>query len=314
MATTTMAARPAKRARPRLGRIAGIAGGILAILLVLGYLGMSAYVANKLTMPERNPVDSTPAAYGLVYEDVGFTSTVDNIPLRGWLIDSPGDKAIVMLHGQNQNRMRDEASLEKAALFTDNGYDVLMFDFRGHGESGGQRYAFGQWETRDLAGALRFLTDRGYTTIGTYAVSMGAAISLLAAPEQAEMRALWVDSPYGDLGSLVEQRLPESSGLPAIFNPGILTAGRVLYGLDVYSVKPAEALARLGDRPVYQVHSAEGDTLVPLDQTRLLEQAGAANPNFTSWIAPGAGHVQAYTNNKAEYTRRMLDFYARYLQ
>jgi hypothetical protein len=180
--------------------------------------------------------------------------------------------------------------------------------------TGGERYAFGQWETRDVAGALNYLKGRGYTDVGTYAVSMGAATPLLAAPEHPEIRALWVDSPFTNLVPLIEKRLPENSGLPAFFNPGILSMARVMYGIDFSTVRPAEALAAMGDRPVYQVHSREGDDWVPLSQAYEMEQAGANNPNFTSWIAPGRGHVSSYTNNKDEYTRRMLQFYGEYLK
>jgi len=314
MATTATAARQGKRVLSRLGRIIAIAAGVLLAVMVVGYFGVSAYVADRLSRPERKPVVSSPAQYGLKYEDVSFNSTVDNIPLSGWLIDSPGDKVIMMMHGRDQNRESDEAYLEKASIFANHGYDVLMFDFRAHGKSGGERYAFGQWETRDVAGALNYLQGRGYKDIGSYAVSMGAATSLLAAPEHPEIKALWVDSPYTNLVPLVESKLPENSGLPAFFNPGILFMGKVLYGIDFSTVKPGEALARLGDRPVYQVHSRDGDDWVPLSQAHEMEQAGANDPNFTSWIAPGAGHVHAYTNNKEEYTKRMLAFFDKYLK
>jgi pimeloyl-ACP methyl ester carboxylesterase len=255
-----------------------------------------------------------PSEYGLKYEDVQFTSTVDNIALSGWLIDSPGDKVIIFMHGRNQTRDRDEAFLEKASILYNHNYDVLMFDFRGHGLSGGERYAMGAWETRDVAGAVAFLKGRGYSLIGTYGVSMGAAISLLAAPDQPDIKALMVDSPYGDLPHLLETKLPEASGLPAFFNPGIFFMSNLMYGLDVSNVKPADALAKLGDRPVLHVQSKDGDSEVPLTEGDTIRAAGASDPNFTSWAAPGKGHVSSYSNNKEEYTRRMLAFYDRYVK
>lgn len=314
MGTPDIAVRTAKRARPGLGKVVRILGPILAVLLVVAYAGISAYVADRVSRPVRKALVSSPAQYGLKYQDVTFPSTVDKIPLSGWLVDSPGDKAIIMMHGRDQNRESDEAYLEKASIFVRSNYDVLMFDFRAHGLSGGERYAFGQWETRDVAGALDYLKGRGYTEFGTYAVSMGAAISLLAAPDRPEIKALWVDSPFSNLVPLIEQRLPENSGLPAFFNPGILFMGKVLYGYDLSSLKPAEAVAKMGDRAIYQVHIQDGDDWVPLSQAREIEQAGASNPDFSSWIAPGSGHVNSYTSNKQEYTRRMLDFYGKYLK
>jgi fermentation-respiration switch protein FrsA (DUF1100 family) len=218
-----------------------------------------------------------------------------------------------MLHGRDQTRDRDEAFLTKAAAFVHDGYSVLMFDFRAHGLSGGDRYALGAWETRDVAGALTFLQSRGYGEIGAYGVSMGAAIALLAAPAHPEMRAVMVDSPYADLPALLEKRLPEASGLPAFFNPGLFFMARTLYGIDFSGARPVLAMGRLGDRPVFLVQSRDGDSEVPVSDGLALAQAAAGDPNFTFWRAPGAGHVHSYSNNPAEYLSKMRAFYARYL-
>ena len=314
MSAPGIASRPAQPVLARWGPRLGMLAVGLVVLLAAAYFGICAYVVDQMTRPVRQTVVQTPAQYGLAYEDVAFDTAVDHIRLRGWLLDSPGDKAILMLHGRNQTRDRDEAALQKAALFVGAGYDVLMFDFRAHGLSGGERYAMGAWETRDITGALDYLKGRGYTEFGTYGVSMGAAISLLAAPEHPEIKALVVDSPFADLKALLETRLTLESGLPAFFNPGLYFTGRVLYGIDVPSVRPVDGLAKLGDRPVFHVQSREGDEWVPLTQGYALAKAGAADPNYTFWPAPGTGHVLAYTNNTQEYTQRMLAFYARYLR
>jgi fermentation-respiration switch protein FrsA (DUF1100 family) len=123
-----------------------------------------------------------------------------------------------------------------------------------------------------------------------------------------------VDSPYADLPALIEARLSYESGLPGFFNPGIFLMARLLFGLDFSNIKPAESLAALGDRPVFHVQSRDGDSSVPLSEGYALQKAGAADPNFTSWLAPGEGHVHSYTNNREEYTRRMLEFYTKYLK
>ncbi|HUS14189.1 MAG TPA: alpha/beta fold hydrolase [Chloroflexia bacterium] len=282
-------------------------------MLLLAYLAISVYTADRLSHPARQTLLGSPAQAGLTYEDVEFPSAGDHIRLSGWLLNAPSRRVIVMLHGRDQTRDRDEAYLTKAGLLVREGYAVLMFDFRAHGLSGGERYAMGAWETRDVAGALAYLQSRGYQTFGVYGVSMGAATGLLTAPEHPEIGALFLDSPYADLPALLEKRLPEVSGLPAFFTPGLFSMGRLMFGMDFTAVKPADALARLGTRPVYLVQSRDGDSEVPVTEGLALAQAGAANPNFTFWRAPGAGHVHSYSNNPAEYTQRLLAFYARYL-
>jgi len=218
-----------------------------------------------------------------------------------------------MLHGRGGNRAADEA-LEKASILHQHNYDLLMFDLRAHGQSGSDRYSLGVWETRDLEGALNYLKDKGYSEFGTYGISMGGGTSLLAAPDHPEIKALMVDSTYADLPALIDQKLPDYSGLPGLFNPGVLFMGKVMFGLDFSEAKPADIVSKLGDRPIFQVYSKDGDKTVPLEQHYALQAAGAKDPNFSTWAAPGSGHVDAFPNNKEEYAKRMAEFYGKYLK
>lgn len=296
----------------RLGRVVRIITAVLVVILILAYFGVSGYMVDKLTHPDRKAIDATPTQYGMQYEEVAFNSTTDNIQLSGWFIDSPGDKVIIMLHGRGGNRAADE-SLDKALALHQHNYDLLMFDFRAHGLSGGDRYSLGVWEMRDLEGALNYLKSRGYSEFGTYGISMGGGTSLLLAPDHPEIKALMVDSTYADLPTLIDQKLPDYSGLPALFNPGVLLMGKVLYGLDFSTAKPGDIVPKLGDRPIFQVFSKDGDKTVPLEQHYALQKAGAGDPNFSTWAAPGSGHVDGFPNNKEEYAKRMLAFYDKYL-
>jgi uncharacterized protein len=77
---------------------------ILVIALLAAYAIVSAYVASSVWHPVRHPLHTTPAAYGLSYEDVEFRSEGDGIPLRGWLMDAPGTETILAMHGSNSTR------------------------------------------------------------------------------------------------------------------------------------------------------------------------------------------------------------------
>src|ERR671936_2186954 len=94
------------------------------------------------------------------------------------VIDSPGTRTILVMHGSNSTR-NNYICMEVSRALVQHGYDVLTFDFRGHGESGGSVGSLGQWEARDVAGALAYLQGRGITEGGAFALSMGAATGLL---------------------------------------------------------------------------------------------------------------------------------------
>lgn len=302
------------RRSARFSTTAGVRRVLFAVLVLvlMGYFGISAVVADKLSHPTRHAITRNPTDIGLKYENVQFNSTVDNVPLKGWYLDSPGSKVIVMMHGRNGTRDGGDM-LTIASLLVKHNYDVLTFDFRAHGESGGERYSLGSWATRDVAGALAYLKGRGVNEVGTLAFSMGAATELLAAPDHPEMKALVSDSAFSDLGALLDKELPRNSGLPGIFNPGILFMVRAQYGIDIPGTKPRDALARLGDRPVLLIHSQE-DELIPVSHAYDLQKMGAADHNLQLWIAPGSGHTRAYRNNPDEYMSRLLAFYDKYLR
>jgi pimeloyl-ACP methyl ester carboxylesterase len=277
---------------------------------VLAYLGICGYVADKLSRPERFALTSKPSDLGLVYQDVVFTSTVDGLRLSGWYIDSPGDKVIMMMHGRNGRRDGGDA-LEIASRLAAHDYDVFMFDFRAHGASGGERYSMGQWEVRDVEGALNYLQARGVAAIGAHSTSMGGSPMLYAAVDHPEIEALAADSSFADLASVLDTELPKASGLPSVFNPGIFLMARLTLGIDLAANKPASAVARLGNRPLLVIHSIEDneEDTIPVSHAYALQAAGATNPNLQVWLAPGKGHCKAYANNKDEYMARLLGFF-----
>ena len=171
------------------------------------------------------------------------------------VIDSPGTRTILVMHGSNSTRS-NYICMEVSKALVPHGYDVLTFDFRGHGESGGSVGSLGQWEARDVAGALAYLQGRGITKVGTLALSMGASAELLAAPDHPEMRAIVADSAYADLFTILDRERSKIWGLSSVFNPGILLVSKALYGVDPLTTEPKRAVARLGDRPVLLIHSS----------------------------------------------------------
>ena len=112
-------------------------GIVLAIVVVVIYFGISSYAAYRITHPVRREVHTTPEPYGMAYENVAFTSVPDGVPIEGWFMDSPGTRTIMVLHGASS--VRDNfLNMEVGRVLYQHGYDLLMFDFRAHGGSGGE--------------------------------------------------------------------------------------------------------------------------------------------------------------------------------
>ncbi|MEO8287853.1 MAG: alpha/beta hydrolase [Chloroflexota bacterium] len=286
---------------------------VALVVLIVAYLGISVYVADKLSHPTRKSLTTDPSKYGMQYENVDFSSTVDNVPLKGWFIDTPGTtRTLLVMHGRNSTK-DNRIDMEVMQGLTARGYDIFTFDFRAHGDSGGDRYSLGPWETRDVAGALAWLKGHGVDHVGALAYSMGAATEILSAPDHPEMTALVLDSPFSDLPALLDKELPRASGLPGFFNPGILLMGQLVFGLNLLDTKPVRQIAELKERPIFLIHG-DADQLVPVAQAYELQKAASGDPNFTLWIVPGAAHVGSFDVNKQEYLTRVGDFFDKNLK
>ena len=94
----------------------------------------------------QDPIDETPADYGLPYEDVTVT-TGDGLDLVGWYIPSQNGAVIMAQHGFQNDR---EEMLPHAQMLIHHGYGVLITSFRAHDLSEGELITWGRDEMQDL--------------------------------------------------------------------------------------------------------------------------------------------------------------------
>ena len=155
-------------------------------------------ISNMMVKPNQSPLFDSPDAHGLDYENVEFKAE-DGTTLRGWLINGGTDKVIVQSHfGVQCNRggwtpkghgpmaswKKDIQFLRQAKYLTDQGYSVLMYDMRGHGESELGLIPWVSWgpeEAKDVIAAVDFASERlPGTAIGLLSICMGAASTTYA--------------------------------------------------------------------------------------------------------------------------------------
>ena len=112
--------------------------GFLGALLLFVTVGVPYLLTVLITRAGTRPMDleltSSPADYGLPFEEVTFEAA-DGVVISGWFLPGGTRKAVVAC-GHGLFRSRREV-LDRAAFFRQLGYDTLVFDFRRHGKSGG---------------------------------------------------------------------------------------------------------------------------------------------------------------------------------
>ena len=285
-----------------------LAAGLLILLL---FAGVSYAIASGFTRSERSPLEDHPENHGLAYRDVEFMSRVDGVLLKGWWISREGcGPAVVMVHGITGNRTNGN-SLGLAARLHELGYNVLLFDQRGHGESEGERSTGGMLEQRDLGGAIDFLKTEGMSesAIGVYGSSMGAGTALLTLPGEQGIQAAVLVSPYASAADLIAVEIARRTILPEwfapVFIPGASLLSRMLYDIDVSALTPERAAAEL-DYPVLVIHGAD-DPRVPFEHGRRVYEA--APEGSTLWSPEGMGHSDAFEIAPDEFVERVHAYF-----
>jgi uncharacterized protein len=133
--------------------------------------------------------------------------------------------------------------------------------------------------------------------------SMGGVAVIQAAPGTG-VAAVVEESAYADLPPLLRERLPEVSGLPAFFTPGIFLVGKLFLGIDPWAVRPVEEAGRLSrDGVPFMIIHSRDDEVVPFEHAETLAKA---YPGAVFWTLEGYEHVHAYEH--PEYRERLLDF------
>jgi dipeptidyl aminopeptidase/acylaminoacyl peptidase len=261
-----------KSGHTRMGRILRIIVVILVGVAIVGYLGIGAMAANKLTVAQRMFTDDNPQKHGMSYEDVTLSARIDGLKIAAWYIpaylNQPAEKspAIVMVHGWNASRTNafNQHFLDLAENLHEAGFTLLMIDLRGHGQSEDSHFTFGRLERRDVLAAVDYLVQRGHQPgkIGLLGTSMGAASVIGAAAEDQDVGAVATDSLFAEIYPVVEGLWSTQSGLPKLF----IYPTRWMYylenGWDIASARPVDEIGKIAPRPLFLIH-CEQDTYIP---------------------------------------------------
>lgn len=284
---------------------------VLLVVPLTTIMGTSGYVGWNLTHPVRQHLTSTPAAAGLDYQEVDFNSRGDGVELKGWLIPAANShKTIIFAHGFRQNRLEVDVPLMPIVkTLSARGYNVLMFDFRNCGESGGNLTSVGQYEVLDLLGAVDYISTRPEMSqqIVLFGFSMGAATSVLAGAREEVVTAVIADCSFADLKTYLDQNLSVWTELPSVpFNQAFFMVVPPLTGLKAESVSPVHEIPNFAGRPVLLIHG-ESDMDIPIANSERLQEA---YPQAQLLRIPGAAHVKSYATDPSTYmatVNRFLD-------
>lgn len=297
---------------------AGAAGGWNALGNYL-YDQCMIPLVREMDEPEVNEVQSKGRAWAR--RKIGFREvtirSADGLVL--WAALVPGQAGCrrwaICLHGYHDTY---ESMGAIARWYNDKGWNVLLPDQRGHGNSEGDYVGWGYDERLDVVGWATYIArkDPG-AEIVLHGVSMGAASVLMATggPLPRQVRAVVSDCSYSSIEAEMRYLLSRWEDKPAgvPLPPGLLFSAlrkTVLRraGYDLRDAAPIQAVTR-SRTPTLFIHGVEDD-FVPASMMGKLYQTARCPKSFL-WM-PGAGHAASVGTDQALYWSSVSGFLQNY--
>ena len=286
----------------RKKKLLKIIGWSLATLVVVIYLILPAGIGFFATLRYPETVGSAPD--GLT--EVTFV-TADNVELHAWYCDAQNGKTILLVHGATDSR---EGVRKQAEFLVREGYGVLAYDQRGHGESGGDTVNGFGWESElDLNAAVVFIrVKQPDVKIGAWGFSMGGE-ALMSSSSALGLEAMIVDG--ATFRSTKDYIAIESkANLFVSFTTRIMYAFAQWFGKQNPPIPMADSI-RIATTTQF-LFIAAGKEKNEIEYNQFFHQQ---IPNRSElWIAPDVGHIKAYETYPDDYEERVKVFFETYLE
>jgi pimeloyl-ACP methyl ester carboxylesterase len=181
------------------------------ILLFISIL--SGIIVFQILVPSKLPETINPASFLMTgFHSLPFDSGKNHF--EGWLIPSVRNAPVIILcHGYKSNRSE---VLTLAATLQENGYNLFLYDMRGHGENPLKVTTLGFQETVDLQAAVQMLSGQpglDPKRMGIYGVGMGAFVALTTAVQSSQIKALVIDSTFENPYLYMEMQTRNITGI-----------------------------------------------------------------------------------------------------
>lgn len=216
--------------------------------------------ALKTTEPTPSPAEETGPDRYVMTED-GKRIAFSHIK-RGF------SKIIIIAPGFYNNK--DTVLFRSMADVFSKEYDVIVFDFRGHGKSG-DVFTWTALEQKDLRAITAYAKENKYEKIGVIGFSLGAAIALIEASFHQNIDSVIAVSSPSDLGKIDFHFWEKDMWRDLMLNFGIKGQGKGVRSgsLALQKIRPRDVVDKISPTPVLFLHG-EKDWLVKLSHSQRL--------------------------------------------
>jgi fermentation-respiration switch protein FrsA (DUF1100 family) len=187
------------------------------------------------------------------------------------------------------------------------GYNLLVFDLRGSGQSDGTGSTMGYREPLDVSSAVREARRLDAGPVAVFGYSLGAAAAIEDAAVDPNVSVVIEDSGFSSAAEVILARFTAITRLPAMpFAAALMAFGTIDFGTSPWNVQPAALAARLR-KPLLAIVGGQDPVVPPVEGLTIFN--AALGPKQLLYV-PAAGHVRAYYVATRLYEATVLAFLA----
>ncbi len=274
--------------------------GIILFLLYFIYpIGAGLVATFKFNKDVGNPP--------LGFEDIELV-TSDNVKLNGWYTKPQNGMVIIVVHGSTSSRKSVKEHLE---MLTDNGFGVLAFDMRGHGESEGDGAVAYNWDgTKDIDAAVSYLLKQDdVKSIGGLGLSLGGEVLLGAASAIIVIKAIVSE---GATQRTIEDFLvlPQNKSFIRNYTTRLMYFAVKLFSGSKEPIRIVDSISQAKDTSFLFI--AAGNEADEIEFNTYFHDL--VKDRSQLWIIKDTSHIQGINSEKDSYTKKIVDFYNSFLK
>jgi pimeloyl-ACP methyl ester carboxylesterase len=277
----------------------------LVFFAVLATAGVAGFLVYRIVKPPRTSSEIDLQSFPGRPDAVQFT-VLGKEPREGWFFPGlRGAPTIILCHGYGSSRGE---LLTLVSALQDHQYNVFLFDFAGHGNSGGMT-TFGFREADELGAAIDALAARNDVdprSFGVWGYNLGAYAALREAERDARVRALVLDSIYDDPKQMVRIGVGRTGlgGFPLMVRSAEISFD--LLNLPFRNQLPVSSrLNSLLNVPILFIQASDDPELSGITRDMFLK---APEPREQAIIGHG-NFVSMNDDNKRAYETRVVTFF-----
>ena len=214
----------------------------------------------------------------------------------------PTDRYMLISHGYTDNHI---GSLKYTRMYLDLGFNVILYDLRGHGENEPTFCTYSIRERRDLEALIRDSRARypEARVLGIHGESLGSATSIAVLEYKPPIDFVVADCGFSEITTVMQGGL-KGMHLPAWLVHWASVCAKLRFGYYYHQMRPIDSLAD-NRIPILFIHGDKDDFIIPAHSQKMQQ---ATKGYSELHLIPGATHAASVLTAPEDYKRYVQAF------